>query len=115
VCADTWYVSGTRWDDHFYVVRVEDLKTQFKDAEKTAARLTSGTDAVRVMVMNTQLVFLAPSQYARLTAHRIMDGADASSRRAHEIVEKASDITAALESPATDPDNLLRGMFDACK
>ena len=30
-------------------------------------------------------------------------------------MEKASDIAAALESPATDPDNLLRGMSDSCK
>ncbi|OJA17862.1 hypothetical protein AZE42_05905, partial [Rhizopogon vesiculosus] len=70
----------------------EDLRTQFQDAEKSAARLTSGTDAVRVVVTNTQ----------------ILEGADASSRRAQEIVEKASDIAAALESPATDPDSLLR-------
>lgn len=47
--------------------------------------------------------------------HRILEGADASSRRAQEIVEKAADIAAALESPATDPDNLLRGMSDLCK
>jgi autophagy-related protein 11 len=45
--------------------------------------------------------------------HRILEGADASGRRAQEILEKASDITAALESPATDPNSLLRGMSDS--
>jgi autophagy-related protein 11 len=39
---------------------------------------------------------------------QILEGADASGRRAQEILEKASDITAALESPATDPNSLLR-------
>ncbi|KAG2142447.1 putative peripheral membrane protein [Suillus clintonianus] len=70
----------------------EDLRAQFQDAEKSAARLTNGTDSVRATVMNTQ----------------ILDGAEASSRRAQEIIEKASDVAAALESPATDPNNLLR-------
>ncbi|KAG1736138.1 putative peripheral membrane protein [Suillus paluster] len=70
----------------------EELRTQFQDAEKSAARLTNGTDTVRATVANTQ----------------ILEGADASCRRAQEIVEKASDVAAALESPATDPDNLLR-------
>jgi autophagy-related protein 11 len=44
---------------------------------------------------------------------RILEVADASGRRAQEILEKASDITAALESPATDPNSLLRGMSDS--
>jgi hypothetical protein len=46
---------------------------------------------------------------------RILEGADASLRRAQEIVEKASDIAAALESPAMDSDSLLRGMSHSCK
>ncbi|KAG2139502.1 putative peripheral membrane protein [Suillus cothurnatus] len=70
----------------------EDLRVQFEDAEKSAVRLTNGTDSVRATVMNMQ----------------ILEGADASGRRAQEILEKASDITAALESPATDPNSLLR-------
>ncbi|KAG1745295.1 putative peripheral membrane protein [Suillus lakei] len=70
----------------------EELRAQFQNAEKSAARLTNGTDSVRATVMNTQ----------------ILEGADASGRRAQEILEKASDITAALESPATDPNSLLR-------
>lgn len=70
----------------------EELRAQFQDAEKSAARLTNGTDSVRATVMNTQ----------------ILEVADASGRRAQEILEKASDITAALESPATDPNSLLR-------
>ncbi|KAG2363479.1 putative peripheral membrane protein [Suillus spraguei] len=70
----------------------EDLRAQFQDAEKSAARLTNGTDSVRATVMNTQ----------------ILEGADALGRRAQEILEKASDIAAALESPATDPNSLLR-------
>ncbi|KAG1902186.1 putative peripheral membrane protein [Suillus fuscotomentosus] len=70
----------------------EDLRAQFQDAEKSAARLTNGTDSVRAIVMNTQ----------------ILESADASGRRAQEILEKASDITAALESPATDSNSLLR-------
>jgi autophagy-related protein 11 len=41
---------------------------------------------------------------------RILEVADASGRRVQEILEKASDITAALESPVTDPNSLLRGM-----
>lgn len=55
------------WDDPSYVVCVEDLQTQFHDAEKSAARLTGGTDVVRVMVMNTQSVFLAQGYYVHLT------------------------------------------------
>ncbi|KAG2117345.1 putative peripheral membrane protein [Suillus discolor] len=70
----------------------EDLRAQFQDAEKSAARLTNGTDSVRAIVMNTQ----------------ILESADASGRRAQEILEKASDITAALESPAMDSNSLLR-------
>lgn len=70
----------------------EELRAQFQDAEKSAARLTNGTDSVRATVMNTQ----------------ILEVADATGRRAQDILEKASDITAALESPATDPNSLLR-------
>lgn len=46
---------------------------------------------------------------------RILEGADASSRRAQEIVERVSDVAAALESPTADPDNFLRGMSASCK
>ncbi|KAG1796752.1 uncharacterized protein HD556DRAFT_1467218 [Suillus plorans] len=69
----------------------EDLRAQFQGAEKSAARLMKGTDSVRAIVMNTQ----------------ILESAHASGHRAQEILEQASDITA-LESPAMDSNSFLR-------
>lgn len=58
MCEDAWYVIEKfgKWSS--YIVGLEELRAQFQDAEKSAARLTNGTDSVRETVMNTQLVFL---------------------------------------------------------
>ena len=66
MCEDAWYVHELErvvcgeLPPFSYAcvvfVRTEDLRTQFQDAEKSAARLTSGTDAVRTIVANTQSV-----------------------------------------------------------
>lgn len=58
MCEDAWYVIENKLGCHSYVVGLEDLRAQFQGAEKSAARLTNGTDSVRAIVMNTQLVFL---------------------------------------------------------
>jgi hypothetical protein len=60
MCEDAWYVHiwmNVECPFLCCVTCAEDLRTQFQDAEKSAARLTSGTDAVRAIVVDTQLVF----------------------------------------------------------
>ncbi|KAH7887046.1 putative peripheral membrane protein [Phlebopus sp. FC_14] len=70
----------------------DDLRKQFSDTETAVVRLTSGTDVVRATVTN----------------RTIIEEAEISGRRFHDAFDKASDIAAALESPATDSDTLLQ-------
>ncbi|KIJ15923.1 hypothetical protein PAXINDRAFT_168901 [Paxillus involutus ATCC 200175] len=69
-----------------------DLRTQFSEAEKAVTWLTGGTDVVRSTVSNTKTI----------------EDAEASGRRFHDAFDKASEIAAALESPATDSDTLMQ-------
>ncbi|KAF9239828.1 putative peripheral membrane protein [Melanogaster broomeanus] len=69
-----------------------DLRTHFSDAERAVTRLTSGTDIVRSTVAHM----------------KIIGDAEASGRRFHDAFDKASEIAAALESPAIDADSLMQ-------
>ncbi|KIK99177.1 hypothetical protein PAXRUDRAFT_569510 [Paxillus rubicundulus Ve08.2h10] len=71
-----------------------DLRAQFSEAEKAVTWLTGGTDVVRSTVTNT----------------KIIEDAEASGRRFHDAFDKASEIAAALESPATNSDTLMQDL-----
>ncbi|KAL4066994.1 hypothetical protein V8B97DRAFT_1874301 [Scleroderma yunnanense] len=70
----------------------DDLQTQFSEAEKAVDRLTSGTDSVRMIVANT----------------KVIEDAECCVRRFHEAYDKASEVAAAFESPASDIDILMQ-------
>ncbi|KAF8137319.1 putative peripheral membrane protein [Boletus edulis] len=69
-----------------------DLRTQFSESEKAVRRLTAGAEVVRSTVANV----------------KIIEDAEASGRRFHDALDKASEIAAALESPATNHDALMQ-------
>ncbi|KAH0835892.1 hypothetical protein J3R83DRAFT_9785 [Lanmaoa asiatica] len=69
-----------------------DLRTQFSESEKAVGRLTAGAEVVRSTVANTKIV----------------EDAEASGRRFHDALDKASEIAAALESPAMNHDALMQ-------
>ncbi|KAG9313565.1 hypothetical protein JVU11DRAFT_5892 [Chiua virens] len=69
-----------------------DLRTQFSESEKAVGRLTAGAEVVRSTVTNI----------------KIIEAAEASGRRFHDALDKASEIAAALESPATNHDALMQ-------
>lgn len=70
----------------------DDLRTQFSEAEKVVGTLMSGTDSVRTIVANT----------------KVIEEAESSVRRFHEAYDKALEVAAVLESPASDIDTLMQ-------
>ncbi|KAJ7275721.1 putative peripheral membrane protein [Mycena rebaudengoi] len=70
----------------------EDLRTRFIQTEQAVTQLQQGTDSVRSTITSTSL----------------LDDAEASSRRAQEILDKISSGAALLEGHVPDPDGVLQ-------